>query len=206
MTPKDTVNAQESILLTQLQQWRQPDTLLLAAIQEAVGPNTWRAFRKCPKKPSLVFCEWAEHSLIEKEGFAKLSKIKSKEKYDKWLKMLVSDLQNSWEKNMSRELNIGPAYKLVNLLLKRVSRELPRKRKKVLQWLHVPLDKHTLAAIREVITFPRGRKIRSNATMAFIANIEDYNYIQQGISDLAKKAQVPPIALDYIAYNNKKVL
>jgi hypothetical protein len=198
-------------LVKELRGWNPSKLLLLAAIQEAVGPNTWRAFKKCgkkdngEKKPSKVFQKWAEEWLTGKgKGFAKLSRIASGEDYDKWLRKSVRSFQEYWELNLCESISIGAAFKLVNLLVKRVARELPMKQqKKVFGWLHVPLDKYTLGKVRDIVTLSSERRIPAKATMNFIKCVDDYKSIQNAIRELAEKAGVPAIAFDYIAYNQR---
>jgi hypothetical protein len=207
---KDTDNKRTQ-LVNELRGWKPSKLLLLAAIQEAVGPNTWRAFRKSgkkdndEKKPSKVFQKWAEEWLTGRgKGFAKLSRIASSEKYDEWLWKSVCSLQKCWQSTMCAPISIGPAFKLVNLLVKRVARELPRRQqKRVFSWLHVPLDKYTLRKVRDIVTLSSKRRIPANATMAFIECVDDYKSIQETIRELAKNAGVPAIAFDYIAYNQR---
>jgi hypothetical protein len=193
----------ESELVTRLNGWKKTDCILLAAIQEAVGPNTFRAFAGL-ESPAKVFRGWAQHWLIGRNEFQKLSELKDLDAYDKWLKRCVSSLQRYWQRKTKSPLNIGPAYKLANLLMKRTSQELPGKHKaQVFKWLHVPLDRYTLAAIRVVIVLPGDRSIPVTAGMAFIDNFTDYCHIQRCIRKFARNAGVPPIALDYIAYNQR---
>ena len=103
---------------------------------------------------------------------------------------------------MGSKLPFGPSWKLVNLVMKRLTLELPfRHRKRIMNFLHVPLDRYTLAAVRKLVVLLHGREIPAQATMAFITNARDYASIQESIRDLAKRANVPAIAVDYVVWN-----
>jgi hypothetical protein len=172
-------------------------------INIAIRGNTFRAFRRLPNKPSQVFRDWASGALVTRGYFEQLKGVRSQSDYDKWLLKLVNDLRRHWKRRMAVNLPFGPSYKLPNLLMKCVCQEmLLSRRKQVRMFLHVALDRYTLAGIRSFIMLPGGRTISSTASMGFIKTEQDYVAIQEGIRKVAKRAGVPPIAYDYLAWDS----
>lgn len=171
-------------------------------IRDAVGGNTFRAFRCNGKnKPSEVFREWAQRAL-SKRTLDELSKVRSQRKYDEWLWRLVRNFQKEWNSKM-RPIPYGPHVKLVNLLVKFLCTSDvidQTKIRRFIWFLHVPLDSYTIAAVRKIVAVG---PIRKNATMGFIKSRELYDTLQLEIRTIARKAKVPPIALDCLAWDSR---
>jgi hypothetical protein len=88
------------------------------------------------------------------------------------------------------------------LLVKSVCIEMPhRQRNKVRGFLHVAWDSYTLLGLRNCVLLPNGRKIQMTATMGFVRDMDVYEDLQDKVRGLAKKAGVPAIAYDYLAWN-----
>jgi len=192
----------------ELRSSKPPPTDWKRTIKEWVGANTFRAFRHMPEKPSKVFREWAFEALVRRHGFQELLSIKSRGNYDKWLHHLAADFRSRWKSKMGREISFGPSLKLPNLLMKGVCglHEIPEATYKRLVWyLHVPLDSYSIQAVRNCIDEGLKRQIGyipSPAGMGFVTTPEVYDGLQQAIRLLAKKAKVPPIALDILAWDH----
>jgi hypothetical protein len=172
------------------------------SIRRAVGSNTFRAFRKLPNPPSQVFRDWAYDALITHGQFKDLRKVRTQADYDKWLQKLVSSLNRRWKRQMNIRIPFGPSFKLPNLLMKSICQRLPSShQKRIVRFLHVPLDSFTLVGVRNCINLPGGRRIAKSASMSSIKDKREYQALQEGIRVLAQRAGVPPIAYDYLAWD-----
>jgi len=65
---------------------------------------------------------------------------------------------------------------------------------------------YTLLGLRDCVLLPNGRKIPMTATMGFVRDMDVYDMdvyedLQDKVRGLAKKAGVPAIAYDYLAWN-----
>jgi hypothetical protein len=135
--------------------------------------------------------------------------LSSKEKYDQWLEILIEDFARYWKQKMGRDNLIlyGPKRKLTNLLMKRLVlwKEMACTRKKLIQFLHVPLDSRLLLKIGNCIYRQEYAqsigKIPITVTMNFIINKEMYESIQIVINRIAASAQVPSIYMDVLAWD-----
>jgi hypothetical protein len=114
---------------------------------------------------------------------------------------LVHNLQKYWTKRMGKRLPFGPSFKLPNLLVKRLyfyNRVNDQTFKRLIRFAHVPLDSYTLQALAKCGS---ELEIQSTAAMSFIKDRKTYERIQARIRKLAKKAKVPPITLDCLAWD-----
>jgi hypothetical protein len=180
-----------------------------AIIRNWVGPNTFRAFRNMPQKPSVVFRDWAKDALLGKEHrLASLQKICSPDEYDRWMVALGRSLRRRWEAKMEEEMGYGHSMKLPNLLMKGicVSPDLPRSVADRLVWhLHVPLDSFSIRAVRHCV---RGSavesvigRVKASAAMGDVKTGEVYDGFQKLMRSLAGRANVPPIAIDILTWD-----
>lgn len=175
-------------------------------VRQSVGANTFRAFRRLPKKRSVVFRAWGL-SALEARGFLdRLRGVRSRGAYDQWLTDFVSGFRKEWKREMGRAIPFGPSIKLPNLLVKAVleSQLLPDSaRERTVWFLHVRLDSYTIQAVmnRFGASGERIRRIPNSATMGFVDGQAIYDHLQNLIRSLAEEADVPPIALDYLAWN-----
>ena len=180
------------------------------AVRASVGGNTFRSFHKMPFKPSLVFRQWALNKFKKEDAINSLLRISSQTEYDAWLKGLALSLNTSWKRKMGRDnpLSYGPRRKLPNLLLKQLvlwKGIKSNQRKRLIGFLDVPLDRYTLVAIRNCLDqnggTHKGCRIPKNPTMGFVKNQGIYNEIQYAMRAIAKRAGVPPIFLDILAWD-----
>ncbi len=175
-------------------------------VQGAVGANTFRAFTRLPNRPSVVFREWAYKSLeAGGEYFSKLSAINSQLEYDEWLNEYAGTFRRAWRRQMGSEIPFGPSMKLPNLLMKSAClwRGIPKSRSNRLIWyLHVPLDSFTIQAVRDC-TDPGGTigRIPASAGMGYVKDIGTYLAFQELMRSLSGRANVPPIAIDILAWD-----
>lgn len=83
--------------------------------------------------------------------------------------------------------------------------EIPKATYDRLVWfLHVPLDSYSIQAVRNCIDARLKEQIGhipSSAGMGFMKTREVYDGLQETIRLLAEKANVPPIALDILAWD-----
>jgi hypothetical protein len=176
---------------------------LQAIVSHAVGGNTFRAFRHMPQKPSAVFRAWALVECKNATTIRKLKGVRSQADYDKWLKHFSNRLNHAWQRRMGQAMPFGPMRKLPNLLLKEIALWTglsDGERDKLIKWLHVPLDKYTLVGIRRCIDKP---EIPRSATMKFVTDETMYNRLQVAIRRIARRAGVPAIYFDNLAWNSK---
>ncbi|MBU2498449.1 MAG: hypothetical protein KKE57_06090 [Proteobacteria bacterium] len=180
------------------------------AVLGSVGGNTFRSFKHMPHKPSAVFREWAIRKFHKEKTIVSLLGISSQSEYDGWLHKLTQSLHNSWKRRMGSQnlIPYGPRKKLPNLLLKQMviwEGIGKSQRKRLMRFLHVPLDRHTLVAIRNCIEGDHDRRvigrIPRNPTMGFVKNEAVYQQIQNLIRAITKRAGVPHILLDFLAWD-----
>jgi hypothetical protein len=171
-------------------------------------PNTLRAFHHMPYKPSVVFREGALEALTgAPRYFQKLLTVGSQLDYDQWLNSLAVDLRNYWYHRQGRVMPYGPSLKMCDLLLKGVAcvPEIPLSVYRRLVWfLHVPLDSFAIAAIRDHIDPPLQLKIGTiprSASMGFVKEPAQYSGLQEAIRSVTTEAGVPPIAFDILAWD-----
>ncbi|MGH2522545.1 MAG: hypothetical protein ACRDH2_08580 [Anaerolineales bacterium] len=166
-----------------------------------VESNTFRAFRNMPKRPSLIFREWASAEFQNKKLIKELVSIDSQPRYDDRLITFSDRLCQVWRKQMGIIMPYGPSRKLPNLLLKCFvlwNGLNNKQRNNLIGYLHVPLDSFTLVGIRNCISDPQ---IPATATMRFVAGETMYNQIQKAIRDITSRVEVPAIYFDILAWN-----
>lgn len=218
-TPRDWTSPEELITAMARYPWQERferNRHTLAAtdrncfIRRYVGGNTFRAFRRLPHSPAMVFRDRAYHALFERPGyFPSLLTSRSQRDYDRWIDSLAQHLRSAWKREMEgHPMPFGPSLKLPSLIMKWLcfSSEVPQPSFDRLIWrLHIPLDSYSIQAVRNCVSeFPNavciGRVPRS-AGMGFITNVELYRAFQAGMRLLAQRAGVPPIVLDYVAWD-----
>jgi hypothetical protein len=73
-----------------------------------------------------------------------------------------------------------------------------QQRRALIALLHVPLDSYTIVGLRAVAP---NLSIPKNATMKYIENAEQYTAFQDRIAAITRKAHVPPIYYDILAWD-----
>jgi hypothetical protein len=171
-------------------------------VRKWVGANTFRAFAHYPKKPSVVFRTWGETALTEGGFLDRLKSIRSRSSYDEWINAFADDFRDYWEREMRKPISFGHSLKLPNLVVKGLLASQLASESTV-WFLHVPLDSYTIQAVRNCLDKSRLEigTIPSNASMGFVINQTIYDGLQGQIRSLAHEAGVPPIALDYLAWD-----
>jgi len=170
-------------------------------VHHSVGSNTFRAFRKTQKPPSVVFRTWAAKELESESFMTELNGLASQKEFDEWISRVSDRFNSAWQAAMGAEISYGPRRKLPNLLLKELALWTgldDAHRATLVRWLHVPLDKYTLLAMRNCVT---AVNIPKSATMRFVTSQAMYDRLQGVIREFAAKAQVPPIYFDNLAWN-----
>jgi len=176
---------------------RLPD--IESVVIEGVEGNTFRAFHHLPKRPSVLFRDWATRRVTG--AIARLKTIKTEDEYAVFVEESSFNLCSIWHTEMESEMGFGRGAKLFNLVLKKLAclTNLDEGfRPGFIRLLHVPFDSYTLVGLRRLITSP---VIPPNATMKFIETQDDYRLFQKYISDVAKEARVPAIYYDILAWN-----
>lgn len=170
----------------------------------SVGGNTFRAFRGMPKKPSLVFRDWAARALADKNTVNTLVRLRSQRDYDDWLRDFSAAFRRDWQEQMGAILPYGASRKLPDLLLKHFvwwSGLTDDQRRSLLLLLHVPLDSFTLVGMRNCIEDP---EIPADATMKFVVGPTMYNQIQDAMRGITKRAGVPAVYYDVLVWDIRR--
>jgi hypothetical protein len=176
---------------------RLPD--ISSVVHKSIAGNTFRAFQKLPKRPSVIFRNWASEHLHH--TFEAVKNITDRENYAAYVHESALDLCAVWSSTMNAEIGYGRSTKLLNLVLKRLAcldGMDGATRHRLIGFQHVPLDSYTIIGLRQLITSP---EIPRNATMKFIEKQNDYVMLQQYIAVVATESGVPAIYYDILAWN-----
>ena len=184
----------------------QPCPDLKDLIWESVSGSTFRSFRIPSRHPAKLFREWAASHLSFSVA-TELREIRDQSRYDRFLSDCAKRLARYWLAETRTELPLGSGRKLLDLLFKKVIwwTEIPdADRQRLIPFLHVPLDKFSLAAVRQCAAsgaFMPPIGIPRNASMGFVTSMKQYNRLQQLMQRIAGEAGVPPICIDLLAWN-----
>lgn len=168
-------------------------------VSMAVVGNTFRGFRNLPERPSVAFRSWATKYIVN--TFHTLSVISDGQCYDQYVHDANQALCHEWLSTMGTEMGYGRGAKLLNLVLKKfacLSSLAEQKRSALIPLLHTPFDSYTLVGLRKAI--PR-LLIPKSATMKYIESPTVYAEFQAAVREMAKKAGVPPIYYDVLAWD-----
>ncbi|MGD0275829.1 MAG: hypothetical protein ABSB79_07220 [Syntrophales bacterium] len=89
-----------------------------SVVLQSIAGNTFRAFQKLPKRPSIVFMDWALdylHHTLET-----LKSITDRESYADYVHESAFHLCAMWYSEMAAEIGYGRSTKLLNLVLKKL--------------------------------------------------------------------------------------
>jgi len=180
-------------------------------IVSAVEANTIRGFNQkklgLKESPMNIYRDWAS-DFVMWLGYADFQEVTDRESFEAFFNRAVASATKAFQKNGGNSLlTYGQMTKLADLLLKRLVRfhEISdANRARLSEFLHVPLEKYTLLAIRDMDVRDReGAKIAipKTASMSFITTEATYLGIQDCFAAIAKEADVPPILLDYLLWD-----
>lgn len=168
-------------------------------VRTGVASNTFRAFRKLPVRPSVTFRAWATDYIT---GTLKaLQTISEHQHYAQYVHDATNTLCAEWLRTTGSVMGYGRGAKLFNLVLKKqacLSSLSEERRTTLISLLHIPLDSYTIIGLRRIA--PQ-LAIPKKPTMKFIETPEQYNKFQSVIRDIARKAEVPPIYYDVLAWD-----
>lgn len=181
----------------------------------AVEANTIRGFNQkklgLKDSPMTIYRDWAS-DFVMWLGYSEFSEVTDRETFQAFHRRARESCERYYQKHGANAgLTFGMTAKLVDLLLKRLVRfpEIPdAERLQLSEFLHVPLEKYTLNAIRELdVMDAEGKKVPlpKTITMAHVTREEIYTGIQTLFIDMAKEAEVPPILLDYLLWDMQHV-
>jgi len=168
-------------------------------VKTGVAGNTFRAFRNLPVRPSVAFRTWATN-YIEKT-FNSLSTISDGPSYAQYVHDATNSLCSEWLRVTHSDMGYGRGAKLFNLVLKKfacLSSLSENQRLTLIDLQHIPLDSYTIIGLRAIaprLAIPKG------ATMKFVETPAQYAEFQAIIREIAKKAGVPPIYYDVLAWD-----
>lgn len=164
-----------------------------------VAGNTFRAFQNLPVKPSVTFRNWANRYITR--TFPSIINLSTKSNYSEYVHTATLSLCREWIRLTGTEMGYGRGAKLVNLVLKRfacLQTLTHRQKKQLISLQHVPLDSYTIVGLRSVapeLSIPR------STTMKYIETPKQYMAFQKRIAAITKKAGVPAIYYDILAWN-----
>jgi hypothetical protein len=181
-------------------------------IKKSVVGSTIRAYHGGIYEPSSIFRTWSQNVFFKKGKIETLLKSRDYKEFDKVHAKLERSLNTYWRKKAQKELKVCYSCKLLDLLLKMVINfsEIPRRSKnKLLKHLHVPLDKYTLYALRNIwnnhleSNNNELKKITANPSMSFIG--DDYNLYME-IQACIRISVKPynPIEFDFAVWNRQE--
>ena len=167
-------------------------------VKTGVNSNTFRAFRNLPV-PSVTFRTWATNYVDN--TFDDLMRISDCCSYALYVHDATNNLCSEWKHITDSDMGYGRGAKLFNLVLKKLaclSSLSDEQRSTLIDLQHVPLDSYTIIGLRSIapmLSIPKG------ATMKFIKTPKQYREFQATICKIAKKAGVPPIYYDVLAWD-----
>ena len=166
---------------------------------EGVGGNTFRAFRNLSVRPSIAFRTWTSQRVTQTlpDILAATDVIS----YAAYVHNTTLALVKYWHECTASEMGYGRGAKLLNLVLKKLacySTLTEKQRTRLVNLLHVPLDSYTIVGLREVAP---GLCIPKSATMKHITTPTQYTEFQAFITAITKRAGVPPIYYDILAWD-----
>lgn len=188
----NTVNAANSF-------FAQKSPTITHVVHTGVAGNTFRAFRNLPVQPSVTFRTWATKYITD--TLHCLSTISDAQSYAQYVHDATNNLCAEWRRITGSEMGYGRGAKLFNLVLKKfacLSSLSEEQRSTFIDLQHIPLDSYTIIGLRAIA--PQ-LSIPKNATMKFVETSAQYAEFQVVISAIAKKAGVPPIYYDVLAWD-----
>jgi hypothetical protein len=180
-------------------------------VWDSGSSNTFRAFAHMPRPPSQVFYDWAERMLSDDGVVEQITNLRSERAYDFWLKGFSQNLSEHWRRKMRRKMPYGASRKLPNLLMKLFvlwSRLDDEQRLRLIGFLHIPFDKYSLTVFRNCVPdayLPTVGRIRKDVTMKFVDSEAKYDALMALASEIVQEADLPPIYLDVLAWNQTHV-
>lgn len=168
-------------------------------VTTGVAGNTFRAFRNLPVRPSVTFRTWANSYVSNTlDSFRSIADGQS---YAEYVHNATNSLCAEWLRMTGSEMGYGRGAKLFNLVLKKLacfSGLSEAERSTLIALQHIPLDSYTIIGLRAIA--PQ-LAIPQNATMKFVETPAQYAEFQAVIRAIAKKAGVPPIYYDVLAWD-----
>ena len=187
-----------------LEQFFVPEPDTDALIKQSVAGNSFRGFSGM--QPAEAYRGWARGAMSF-GAVADLGEVTAQEQYDALLDRRCRDLTKFWLAKTGKELGYGPVRKLVNSLHKFMVRDVgvsAAGRERVIPLLHVPHDKHCLAAVR--LSAASGQygaplAITPSSPAGFVVAVAQYDAFQGLLRGIAAAAGVPPICVDLLAWD-----
>ena len=188
----NTINAARSF-------FKQCSPHITDVVKTGVAGNTFRAFRNLPVQPSVAFRDWATNYVTS--TIHSLSSISDSQSYAQYVHNATNSLCTEWRRITSSEMGYGRGAKLFNLVLKKfacLSSLSEGQRLTLINLQHIPLDSYTIIGLRAIAP---NLSIPKSATMKFIETPAQYAEFQAVIRAIAKKAGVPSIYYDVLAWD-----
>jgi hypothetical protein len=177
---------------------------IAALVRGSVENNTFRGLRRGRHLgPAAAFRQWAYAKVSRSEFFRELLLCRTQAAYDRWLSGLSRDLRRSWHAEVGKPMPFGASRKLPNLFMKALARWSGfdyRARKRLILFLHVPLDSYSLVAVRNCVAF-HGLRIPRSASMGYVKDEPMYRSLQHCFRQVTRPTGCPPIYADVLAWN-----
>lgn len=168
-------------------------------VTSGVAGNTFRAFRHLPVQPSAVFRKWAVDYIQETQR--QLESVTTPSAYATYVHEATLSLCEYWQAETCSDIGYGRGAKLFNLVLKKFAclQSLSEEQRQILIELqHVPLDSYTIVGLHAIAP---DLSIPLSATMKYVESCAQYSAFQERITQIARKAGVPPIYYDILAWD-----
>lgn len=187
-----TVNAARSF-------FAQRSPSIAHAVHTGVAGNTFRAFRNLPVQPSVTFRTWATNYVSS--TLDSLTSISDGQSYAQYVHNATDTLCAEWRRMTGSDMGYGRGAKLFNLVLKKfacLSSLSEDQRSALIDLQHIPLDSYTIIGLRAIAP---ELAIPKNPTMKFVETPAQYAEFQAVIRAITKKAGVPAIYYDVLAWD-----
>lgn len=168
-------------------------------VMSGVTGNTFRAFRNLPVQPSVAFRKWAVDYIQETQK--QLENTSEASEYATYVHEATLSLCTYWQAETGSDMGYGRGAKLFNLVLKKFAclQSLSEEQRQILIELqHVPLDSYTIVGLHAIAP---DLSIPLSATMKYVESRAQYSAFQERITQIARKAGVPPIYYDILAWD-----
>jgi len=162
--------------------------------------STFRAYQNKKRPPSEVYREWARTTLNGVVETTDAEKYKNKDEFENWSLGLLRSLDSYWSEQQEEELKPAHLYKMRDLFLRFLCmhKSCPETlARSILQYGNSPLDSQSLAKLNECLKFSLPME---NPSMKSVTNENSYNFCQQIIEAIAKKAGGSKLMFDFWAY------
>lgn len=165
-----------------------------------VGGNTFRALRKLPERPSVVYRGWAE-SVFDRLATGEMHRsLRDQASFDQWHYKFAESLNSYWQQHQGQPLSVAHRYKFVDLYLKWVSElSLPNRadNEALISYGHCALDSQTLCALNSHLS---GALPFKTIAMGDVHSETTYKFCQELCRTYCSIVGGTPLLFDYYVW------